>query len=164
MSRSSISLHKLDEARLETVFHWFNSAEAFGDYDQPYPLEWDQFTKKYQAGGFKNLRVIFKADEAIGWARYSIAEEKPWICKMSIFICLPNQRGQGFGAAALQTLMLEVSEFNPEVCKFEVMTDVQNKPAQAMFEKLGFAQEGLLKRYWKLKGRFSDMYAYALLK
>jgi RimJ/RimL family protein N-acetyltransferase len=164
MSSSDVSLKDLHENLLPLVHTWFNDPVAFGDFDRPHPLQWDEFKKKWDEGGYKTTRILFQAEEPIGWARYFVSDKKPWICGMSLFITLPNKRGQGLGALALRALMQEISEAYPDVCKFEVLTDINNKAAQAMFEKLGFEQEGLFKRYWKLQGKFSDMYSYALLK
>jgi RimJ/RimL family protein N-acetyltransferase len=163
MSNSEVSLKPVTENLLSTFHTWLNDPVAFGDFDQPHPIEWGPFKLKWDEGGYSNVRIVFHAAEPIGWVRYFVSDRKPWVCGMGIFVTLPRKRGQGLGALALKALMREVSETHQEICKFEVMTDLNNKPAQAMFEKLGFVQEGLFRRYWKLHGKFSDMYSYAIL-
>ena len=164
MSPPKVSIRNLTESDLDLFFTWLNDPIAFGEWDRPLGISREEFMQRWKDGYYSTTRLICNDDIAIGWTRYFISDRKPWICGMGIFICIPEQRGKGLGGPALQLTMDEVSLAHPEVCKFELMTDYNNKPAQAVFEKLGFVKEGLLKRYWKLKGEFSDIYAYALLK
>lgn len=161
--KPDITLLDFTEDLKDLGFKWFNDPVAFGQYDQPQIINRQEFESNWNKGQYKTIKFIHDGFEIIGWVRYFISDRKPWICAFGVFICLPEKRGKGFGASALTTLMKNIKKDYAGVCKFEVMTDIKNKPAQALFEKLGFIREGVFQRYWKLHGEFSDMCTYAIL-
>ena len=54
------------------------------------------------------------------------------------FIVLPGYRGKGIGSALLQYVIAEARKLG--VLRLTLLTDKQNKRAQALYRKLGFAE------------------------
>jgi ribosomal protein S18 acetylase RimI-like enzyme len=54
------------------------------------------------------------------------------------FVVLPGYRGKGIGSALLQHVIVEAKKQG--VLRLTLLTDKQNKRAQALYRKLGFAE------------------------
>jgi GNAT superfamily N-acetyltransferase len=57
------------------------------------------------------------------------------------FVVLPGHRGKGIGAALLQHVIEEAKKQG--VLRLILLTDKQNKRAQALYRKLGFAESAM---------------------
>lgn len=65
----------------------------------------------------------------------------------SIATC-PEGRRKGYGERLMRALMAWAYE-ELEITEFTLEVRVSNAPARAMYEKLGFVQEGLRKKYYE---------------
>lgn len=67
---------------------------------------------------------------------------------------LANYRGQGLGSLLLNKTLEKAKEFGLEKVELNVYTT--NTNAIALYKKVGFIEEGLIKNYRKLDGRYFD--------
>lgn len=67
---------------------------------------------------------------------------------------LPEFRGQGIGSQLLKAVLDQAKKFGLE--KIELNVYSSNAPAIALYKKLGFEQEGLIKKYRRLDGEYFD--------
>jgi len=67
---------------------------------------------------------------------------------------LPEFRGQGIGSMLLKAVLEHAKIFGLEKVELSVYTT--NEAAIALYKKFGFEQEGLIKKYRKLDGRYFD--------
>lgn len=51
-----------------------------------------------------------------------------------------------------------------DLMRMQALIEPENIASRKLFEKLGFLQEGLLRKYERTNGLFDDVYMYALLK
>lgn len=70
---------------------------------------------------------------------------------------LPEARGKGVGTQLLKSVLDQAKTFGLEKVELNVYTS--NKPAIALYKKLGFEQEGLIKKYRKVDGTYFDCLA-----
>jgi RimJ/RimL family protein N-acetyltransferase len=70
---------------------------------------------------------------------------------------LPEFRGQGLGSKLLSAVLDHAKKFGLEKVELNVYTS--NTSAIALYKKFGFEQEGLIKKYRKLDGRYFDCLA-----
>jgi RimJ/RimL family protein N-acetyltransferase len=70
---------------------------------------------------------------------------------------LPEFRGKGVGSKLLKAVLEHAKKFGLEKVELNVYTT--NVPAIALYKKFGFEQEGLLKKYRKLDGKYFDCLA-----
>ncbi|XP_072951968.1 uncharacterized protein [Typha angustifolia] len=47
--------------------------------------------------------------------------------------------------------------------RVEALVDPENKASQRVLEKVGFVREGVLRKYWFMKGKTRDMVSYSFL-
>jgi ribosomal protein S18 acetylase RimI-like enzyme len=75
----------------------------------------------------------------------------------SMYIC-PEQRGKGVGRSLMTALIEDIHQRMPEVKKIILRVTATQKEAKAMYESLGFIEEGCLKRELCINGKFIDSY------
>lgn len=67
---------------------------------------------------------------------------------------ISEYRGKGIGSKLLKAVMDHAKKFGLEKVELHVYTS--NEPAIALYKKFGFEQEGLIKKYRKLDGKYFD--------
>lgn len=72
---------------------------------------------------------------------------------------LPEYRGKGIGSKLLEKVLDRGREFGLEKIELHVYTS--NQAAIALYKKFGFEEEGLIKKYRKLDGKYFDCLAMA---
>jgi putative acetyltransferase len=70
---------------------------------------------------------------------------------------LPEFRGKGIGSKLLQKVIEHSVTFGLEKIELNVYTS--NVSAIGLYKKFGFEQEGLIRKYRKLDGRYFDCLA-----
>lgn len=76
---------------------------------------------------------------------------------------LPEHRGRGIGTEA-QRLLVEYLFATTPAVRIEADTDVDNRAERACLEKIGFTQEGVLRRVGFRAGSWRDVVRYSLLR
>lgn len=70
---------------------------------------------------------------------------------------LSDFRGKGIGSKLLKEVLDHAKKSGLEKVELQVYTS--NEPAIALYKKFGFEQEGLIKKYRKLDGKYFDCLA-----
>ncbi|XP_030456666.1 uncharacterized protein LOC115677622 [Syzygium oleosum] len=72
--------------------------------------------------------------------------------------------GRGIVTEAVRMAVAEVfGGGRPELERVEAVVDVENKASQRVLEKAGFRREGVLRKYYVLKGRTRDAFMFSRL-
>lgn len=72
--------------------------------------------------------------------------------------------GRGIATEAVRMAVAEVfGGARPELERMEAVVDVENMASQRVLEKAGFRREGVLRRYFVLKGRTRDAVIFSRL-
>ncbi|KAJ9182133.1 hypothetical protein P3X46_006159 [Hevea brasiliensis] len=86
------------------------------------------------------------------------------ICRGELGYVLAGQYwGKGIATRAVKMVAKTIFSERPELERLEALVDVQNVGSQKVLEKAGFTREGVLRRYFILKGRSRDVVMYSLL-
>ena len=72
---------------------------------------------------------------------------------------VPEARGKGVGSELVSRVLTHAKTFGLE--KVELNVYSENKAAIALYKKFGFEQEGYIRNYRKLEGRYFDCIAMA---
>lgn len=73
---------------------------------------------------------------------------------------LPQYRGKGIGAQLLKAVLEHAKKFGLEKVELNVYTS--NTSAISLYRKMGFTEEGLIKKYRKLDGTYYDCLLMAI--
>jgi RimJ/RimL family protein N-acetyltransferase len=104
-----------------------------------------------------------EADTLLGYAELDGIlwnHQTGWV---TIGIGDPAQRGKGYGREAL-TLVLRFAFQEVNLHRVQLTVFAYNAPAIALYEKIGFRLEGVLREFMHRDGRRYDMYLYGLLR
>lgn len=105
--------------------------------------------------------VISEGNTLIGIVNLTSIE---WInrkAEFSIMIGDKNAWGKGYGEEAANKI-IEVAFKERNLQKLYLIVNVLHDKAIALYEKIGFVKEGLLKRDHFKNGSFQDVYIYSL--
>ncbi|WCJ23812.1 Acyl-CoA N-acyltransferases (NAT) superfamily protein [Euphorbia peplus] len=71
--------------------------------------------------------------------------------------------GKGIATWAVREVARSIFKECPEMERLEAFTEVDNVGSQKVLEKVGFFREGVLRKYWVLKGVTKDCVVFSLL-
>jgi RimJ/RimL family protein N-acetyltransferase len=116
---------------------------------------------------FAILLIEDRADGSVlGFVRYTLVRlpdaDLPY---PEIGYGVPNEQRRGQGVATEATRLLVDYLFAGYPCeRIAAFVDVENTPSRRVLEKVGFEQEGTLRRATFRDGRWRDVAVYALLR
>lgn len=116
----------------------------------------------YRGRGERFLWIIEADRQPAGWITLVVGNWEHGLCEIGYALTLRYQ-GLGIMTQALSLLLPDLF-LNAPVERIEARCAVDNVPSQRVLEKVGFVQEGLLRRYFVLDGERVDHYLYAVLR
>jgi RimJ/RimL family protein N-acetyltransferase len=79
------------------------------------------------------------------------------------FALIPNERGKGYCTEATQ-LMVDYLFLSKNVTRIQATTHTRNAASQKVLEKAGFQKEGTLRKSNLVRGEFTDMFIFSILR
>lgn len=149
---------------------WYNDEEVshFLHYEEKFTidksLEWLKSVEK-ESSRFENTIKVkdnstIKNIGIIGLFNIDLKNKKA-----GYYITIGEKEYQGKGLAKKATVKFLYDCFmNYDLEKIYLYTDTGNSNAQALYERLGFKQEGLLRKELYYNGQFIDRYYYGILR
>ncbi|KAL2507291.1 Acyl-CoA N-acyltransferase (NAT) superfamily protein [Forsythia ovata] len=165
MDPSRITLRKFRPTDADDLFSWA------GDDQVTRYLRWKTLESKQEA-----LTFIEEVCMPHPWRR-SICIDDCSVGFISVFSGSGEDRcradigyavavefwGQGIASKAVEMAIPQVFQDFPELVRLQAYVDVENKASHRVLEKAGFSKEGLLRKYFYLKGRIKDLVVYSIL-
>lgn len=113
----------------------------------------------FQMGLIQKKGPVFYAvnekDQVVGWADIFPEDNPRQSHRGSLGMgIIAEYRGQGVGTLLLQAALKQAKQFGLEKVELNVYTS--NTNAIKLYRKLGFVEEGLIKKYRKLDGTYFD--------
>lgn len=154
---------------LPTLFRWWQDADFLRLYDAvpAYPQTEEQLRKRVETGQKGDNNFLwgirpFSSDELVGLLELDGILWSQGTASLSIAIGDKANRGQGYGMEAMQlALGYAFHELNLRRVFLTVFS--YNKSAIALYEKLGFIQEGVYREHIRRDGQSHDMLLYGML-
>ncbi len=105
----------------------------------------------------KDLRFIaIKNGKSIGHVRIMLKKSiHGHVAEVTSLIVDPKERRQGIGIGLMQ---YSISKLTNKITIITLAVDSKNRPAIALYKKIGFEKYGLLKKASKIDGKFVDNY------
>jgi ribosomal-protein-alanine N-acetyltransferase len=116
----------------------------------------------YRGRGEKFQWIVEVSHEPAGWITLVVSNWEHGLAEVGYALSAPYQ-SRGLMTDALAMLLADLFA-NTLVERVEARCAIENAGSQRVLEKNGFTREGLLKGYFKLRGRRVDNYLYALLR
>lgn len=159
-----ITIRKFTETDILNKIRWINDPENNQYLHYDLPLEYEKTMKWFSIAKERSDRydAVIEVD-GIAVGLIGLLEIDLRNRKAEIYIALGEReyRGKGVAVAAVQLLMNKA--FNElGLNRVYLYTERENLPAQRLFEKCGFRQEGLLLEDLIYNGRKVDRWLYAI--
>jgi ribosomal-protein-alanine N-acetyltransferase len=116
----------------------------------------------YRGRGDKFQWIVEVDGRSGGWITLVVSNWEHGLAEVGYALSSAFQ-GQGVMSEALQRLLTDLFS-HTLVERVEARCALENLASQRVLEKSGFEREGLLRGYFRLRGRRVDNYLYALLR
>jgi RimJ/RimL family protein N-acetyltransferase len=161
-----IVLRAITSADAESCARWMNDRETVinssGGGRMPISVEEERdylMRNSYCTFGIQRV----SDGELIGTCSFFDVNHQARSCKIGILIGDRENRGRGYGADAMKTLLhFLFIDRNMHRVALEVFE--YNEPAVALYEKLGFVRECTYRQQVYAMGRYWDEYGYSMLR
>lgn len=164
-SSPSINLRPFDLSDIDDFMVWATDDRVAR------VCRWDAFTNKEDVLDYMKEKVIPHP-----WMRAICIEGRP-IGAISIipgtdndrcrgelgYVLATNYWGRGIVTVAVKMVINSIFSEWPHLERVEAIVDVENHGSQKVLEKAGFLREGILRKYFILKGRARDAVIYSFL-
>ncbi len=165
-----LRLTALNERDIPSMEEWYNNLDFLRLYDMTmaFPKSSAQLYEMLNEKRKSNNSYIFairtlEEDKFVGVAGF---ENILWNNGTAVvFVGLGDEesRGKGYGKEAMQMVLnFGFQELNLHRIQLDVLS--YNKPAIALYEKLGFKKEGVYREFIHRDGKRYDLYLYGLLR
>ncbi|NLJ57306.1 MAG: GNAT family N-acetyltransferase [Tissierellia bacterium] len=164
----NIHLTKIQEKDMEYIYKWLSDSEFLKYYDYYPPLpqskkEVDKTFHYYENSGKSIVFAVRKENKTIGIAGFDDIIKANKVATLFIGLGDKNQRGKGYGTETMKLLLnYGFNELNLHRIQLNVLSF--NEGAIALYSKLGFKKEGVLREFVLREGKRYDLFYYGLLK
>ncbi|KAL5541539.1 hypothetical protein UlMin_009249 [Ulmus minor] len=163
---SRISLRPFDLTDIDDFMEW-----AADDQVNRFSNRTPYFTREVGLQELKNSiffhpwnRSICLDNRSIGSISVSPQKGKNDMCRAEIGYSLGSSFwGKGIATHVVRLVATSVFWEWPHLERLEALVDVENVASQRVVEKVGFQKEGVLRKYFIVKGQARDMVMYSLL-
>jgi RimJ/RimL family protein N-acetyltransferase len=165
----TVNLRVREKEDVDFLVECNNDIDFWGEYS---PIA-RQVSKSEWIKGIDNPTDL---EKAIEWKRFIIQKKDGTrIGFMVTFVnypsgqmefgcfLVPSERGKGYGTEATQ-LMVDYLFLSRNIVRIETLTNVRNKSAQRVLEKIGFRVEGTIRKRHLVRGVWNDYYILSILR
>ena len=121
-----------------------------------------RISELYRGQGDKFQWIVLVDGQAAGWITLVVSNWEHGLSEVGYALSSPYQ-SRGVMSRALAQLLEELFTKTP-IERVEARCAIENTGSQRVLEKNGFTREGLLRAYFKLRGRRIDNFLYAALR
>lgn len=165
----SISLRVAEMEDADTLGKWFNDPEFSGDFQHfPYQTPRAHLEKRivdHSQYGTEWVDFIASNSEGddVGWiAHYTAAPNFGWV-EIGV-ATLPSHRNKGYASEAI-SILTDYLFLSRDLNRVQAVADKENAASLRVFEKSGFASEGVLRKsLWNREGRWGDGVMLSILR
>ena len=161
----NIAVEKLTEACFEQLRlvadHVARERRFLAMFQAPPPEEAHSFYRSVLADG--QCHVAVSDGRVVGWCDIlpSFGESRRHVGTLGMGL-LPEFRGRGIGSRLLQAAIS--TAWGRGLSRIELTVREDNLRAKALYERMGFENEGVRKHSMLVDGKFHDCFSMALLR
>jgi len=155
----------MEKEDLPQITEWFNNTEFHREYMGPFAVRRAEMEKVLEVNPFE-MKWFFiekKDGSKIGyiWHAYML---NSYMKMLELgYGLVPSERGKGYCTEAAQ-LMVDYLFLSKDITRIIATTHPKNVASQKVLEKVGFKREGTLRKSYFLRGEWTDMFIYSILR
>ena len=156
-----VNLRIEEKEDMRLVAEWVNNPDYFGEYIPLMQQSRTELEKGYETMP-PEVRwfIIEKKDGSkIG----SIGHFPVGKLFEMGYAIIPSERGKGCCTEAVK-IMVDYLFLSKDIGRIQAHTDIRNVASQKVLEKVGFKNEGTIRKSNFIRGEWRDMYLYSILR
>ena len=159
---NTVNLRVMEKEDLAFIKEWVNDRRFAGEY---LPLTQEtvgELETQYERtlGNEGKWFFIEKKDGTkIGYAAHYLARRQHEIG----YGVLPVERGKGYGTEAA-TILVDYLFLTKNIVRIQADANVENAASRRVLEKVGFTQEGVLRKVFFVQGAWQDAVLYSIMR
>jgi RimJ/RimL family protein N-acetyltransferase len=162
---TNVNLRVMEKEDLPLITEWCNNIEFGGEYLRPLQMSRADIEKSGESTLFETkVFIIEKKDGSkIGhiWHFNMLA---PYMKMQEIgYALVPSERGKGYCTEATQ-LMVDCLFLSKDIARIQATTHTKNVASQKVLEKVGFKRDGTLRKLALIRGEWTDMFIFSILR
>ena len=160
----NVNLRIMEKDDLPLFVEWVNKPEVFGEYNPLHQMSKTEAEKMFENPHEEKSFIIEKKDGSkIGFiAHFYVLHVAGRQLEIG-YSLVPSERGKGYCTEATQ-LMVDYLFLSKDTMRIQAQTDPRNVASHKVLEKVGFKNEGTLRKSFFMRGEWRDAYIYSILR
>lgn len=163
----NVNLRVMEKEDIPLVVEWFNNPKVLGEYNSLRQRSRTDMEKAFEGENFSEFYVFLiekKDGSKIGFIDHFNVLWNGIGRLLTIAYCLiPTERGKGYCTEATQ-IMVDYLFLTKEISCIQATTFVKNIASQRVLEKVGFKQEGIMRKRFYIRGIWQDQILFSILR
>jgi RimJ/RimL family protein N-acetyltransferase len=158
----TVNLQVVEKEDLNTIKQWVNDLDFIGNYEPIIQETRGELETQYNRtlnNGGKWFFIIKNDGTEIGYVAHYLAQKRHEIG----YGIIPNERNKGYCTEAAM-LLIDYLFLSKDIVRVQALTDSQNKASQKVLTKLGFTEEGIIRKATFEQGTWRDTKLYSILR
>ncbi|MFQ5832455.1 MAG: GNAT family N-acetyltransferase [Candidatus Thorarchaeota archaeon] len=158
---SHVNLTVMEKEDLPLYLEWMNSPEVIGDF-VPFSLHSkSELEKKYEARGPEDGWYFI--EEKDGTRIGVVIHFLSGTCFEIGYFVIPSKRRKGHCTEAIK-MIVDYLFHSREIVRIQACVDVRNLASKKVLQKVGFKQEGTIRKAGFVWGEWSDRFLYSIIR
>lgn len=158
----TINLEVIEKEDLVTIKHWVNDLKFIGHYEPIFQETRGELETQYDHtlnNGGKWFFIVKHDGTKVGYVAHYLARKRHEIG----YGIVPNERNKGYCTEAA-TLLVDYLFLSKNIARIQALTDTRNGASQQVLTKLGFMEEGIIRKASFEQGEWRDSKIYSILR
>jgi RimJ/RimL family protein N-acetyltransferase len=160
----NVNLKIMEKEDLSLFAEWVNKPAFFGEYMSLMQLSKSEAEKMLENPYELKYFVIEKKDGSQIGVIFHFYVLHPEGRQLEIgYALVPSERGKGYCTEAIR-IMVDYLFLSRDTMRVQALTDTGNLASQRVLEKAGFKREGVSRKDFFTRGRWTDDCLYSILR
>jgi len=159
-----VNLRVMEKEDLLLYAEWINKPEFLGEYNSLLQMSKSDTEKMLENPYEMKYFIIQKKDGSKIGLIFHFYVLHPAGRQLEIgYVLVPSERGKGYCTEAIR-IMVDYLFLSRDTVRVQACTDTENLASQKVLEKAGFKREGVSKKDFFTRGRWTDDCLYSILR
>ena len=162
----NVNLSVMEKEDFPLFIEWYISPEFWGEFASPLQRSRTELEKACSEPGpheFKDFLIEKKDGTKIGWICFFYALHPMGKTLEIGYSLISSERGRGYCTEAAQ-IIVDYLFLSKETPCIQATTHIKNTASQRVLEKVGFRREGIMRKRSFVRGEWTDMVLYSILR
>jgi ribosomal-protein-alanine N-acetyltransferase len=156
-----VNLRVAEKEDLQVFTDWMNDLEFLGEYDPVIQQSKAEIEKRLDSNQQEDREFIIEKKDGtkVGFITHFTVGKQLEIG----FALTPTERKKGYCTEAVN-IMVDYLFLTKNHVRIQAATNVENISCQRVLEKVGFQNEGRLRKSYFVRGDWKDLFMYSILR